>query len=86
MLRSVSVHVPVSNPMLYPRMITKFTFSFGLPKDMVRLLAVIMDKPGPPVPDGLLLFTYLRVIIIYKDQCVQFIVPTKCTILFTYEC
>jgi hypothetical protein len=43
----------------------KFCILFGIPVDKVLLSAVITDKPGLSVHDGLLLLMYLHVIGIY---------------------
>ena len=47
-LQDVAVQVLGANPRLFPRMTVKFTFSFGLAKDTVQLLAVTMEKMEPP--------------------------------------
>jgi hypothetical protein len=39
--------------------IAKFTFSFGFSMEKGQILAVIMVKPEPSLPNGLLLFIYL---------------------------
>jgi hypothetical protein len=59
-LDTVVVQVPGSGPWMFCWMNVKFAFVW-LFKHMVQPLAVVMHKPGPSVPDGVLLLRFLRV-------------------------